>query len=180
MTDANSGAPALERFAALVQPIVDDFGVELVDIESLQGVVRVIIDEPDGLLSQNLIDVTKAISRMVDAEDPIPGRFTLEVSSPGVERPLKQPTHFRRAVGETVSIKTTPDVDGDRRVDGVLIAADSESITVEGDQGQRVLRYGEIRTARTTFAWGPGPKPGGKGKNGETEKSQNAKTGKVG
>ena len=169
--------PSLERFATLVGPIADDFGVELVDIESLQGVVRVVIDEPDGLNSQTLVDVTKAISRMVDAEDPIPGRFTLEVSSPGVERPLKVPTHFRRAVGETVSIKTMPEVEGERRVEGELTLADEEGITVDGDHGTRALRYGEIRTARTTFKWGPGPKPGGQ-KNGAA-KGKSTTKGKV-
>ena len=96
-----------------------------------------------------------------------------------MERPLKRPAHFQRAIGEQVSVKTMPDVAGDRRVDGELAAADSEGITVEGDHGQRVLRYGEIRTARTTFEWGPGPKPG-KGKNGNAGNSQNAKKGKVG
>ena len=59
------------RFSALVEPITDDFGCELVDIESNNGVVRVIIDQPGGLISDVLIEVTKAVSRMVDAEDPI-------------------------------------------------------------------------------------------------------------
>ena len=68
MNPSDSMPPSLEHFASLVEPIADDFGVELVDIESLQGVVRVVIDEPDGLNSQTLVDVTKAISRMVDAE----------------------------------------------------------------------------------------------------------------
>lgn len=178
MDQSSYVTPSLERFASLVEPIADDFGVELVDIESLQGVVRVVIDEPDGLNSQTLVDVTKAISRMVDAEDPISGRFTLEVSSPGVERPLKRPTHFRRAIGETVNIKTAPEVDGERRVEGKLLSADDEGVTVEGDHGTRTLRYGDIRTARTTFAWGPGPKPGGQ-KNGAS-KGQSANKGKVG
>lgn len=169
--------PALDRFLRLVEPIADDFGVELVDIESLQGVVRVVIDEPDGLNSQTLVDVTKAISRMVDAEDPIPGRFTLEVSSPGVERPLKRPAHFQRTVGEKISIKTMPDVPGDRRVEGELIDADAEGVTVVGEDGNRTLRYGEIRSARTIFEWGPSPKLGGQ-KNGAA-KGQSAKKGKV-
>lgn len=177
MDQSITATPALQRFASLVAPIADDFGVELVDIESLQGVVRVVIDEPDGLNSQTLVDVTKAISRMVDAEDPISGRFTLEVSSPGVERPLKRPAHFHRAIGETVSIKTTPDTEGERRVEGELASADDEGITIVGDHGSRTLRYGEIRAARTTFEWGPAPKPGGK--NSGAVKGQGAKKGKV-
>lgn len=149
------------RFSALVEPITDDFGCELVDIESNNGVVRVIIDQPGGLISDVLIEVTKAVSRMVDAEDPIPGRFTLEVTSPGVERPLKRPDHFQRAIGESVKIKTTPDVEGERRVQGELTEADEASITIVGEHGSRTLRYGEILTARTVFDWSPTPKLGG-------------------
>ena len=177
MNPSGSVPPALQRFYGLVEPIADDFGVELVDIESLQGVVRVVIDEPDGLLSQTLIDVTKAISRMVDAEDPIPGRFTLEVSSPGVERSLKRPAHFQRAVGEEVSVKTMPDVAGERRIEGELATADEEGITITGDHGSRTIRYGEIRSARTVFEWGPTPKQGGQ-RNG-AEKGKSTKNGKV-
>ena len=168
-TTAPSGQ--LARFQALVEPITDDFGCELVDIEYGNGVARVIIDQPDGLGTQTLVDVTKAVSRMIDAEDPIAGRFTLEITRPGVERPLKRPAHFTRAIGETVSVKTTPDVDGDRRVHGVLSAADEYGITITGDHGERVLAYGEIRTARTVFDWGPTPKQGGQ-KNGAQKNAQ--------
>jgi ribosome maturation factor RimP len=159
MSDKQDGLVA--KFSSLVLPITDDFDCELVDVDYGNGVMKVIIDQPAGLLSQTLIEVTKAVSRMVDAEDPIPGRFTLEITSPGVERPLKKPEHFRRSVGEDVSIKTMPDIDGERRVDGVLLSSDEFGVTVNTDGGERTLRYGEIRSARTVFAWGPAPKPGG-------------------
>ncbi len=149
-------------------PIMDDFQCELVDVDYSNGVMKVVIDQEDGLLSQTLIEVTKAVSRMVDAEDPIPGRFTLEVTSPGVERPLKKPEHFRRSIGEQVSIKTTPDVDGDRRFEGELVNTDEFGVTVLTEDGERTLRYGEIRSARTVFAWGPTPKRGGS-KNGASK-----------
>lgn len=153
------------KMTALVQPIADDFHCELVDVDFNNGVCKVIIDEPDGLNSQTLVDVTKAVSRMIDAEDPIPGRFTLEVTSPGVERPLKQPDHYRRSVGEDITVKTMPEVPGDRRVEGKLASADGAGITIETTDGERTLRYGEIRSARTVFAWGPTPKKGGKATN---------------
>lgn len=156
------------HFTALVTPITDDFGCELVDVDYSNGVMKVVIDQPDGLLSQTLIEVTKAVSRMVDAEDPIPGRFTLEITSPGVERPLKNPENFRRSIGEEISVKTMPEVEGDRRVDGVLQSSDEFGITVLTETGERTLRYGEIRSARTVFAWGPTPKKGGQ-KNGSSK-----------
>ena len=157
------GAQALARFSDLVEPLADEYGVELVDIEQNGDVVKVVIDQPDGLDSQALVEVTKAISRMVDAEDPIPGTFTLEVTSPGLERPLKKPAHFQRAVGTDIAIKTNPDVGGDRRVEGMLVSADEFGVTVEPSDGgdARTLRYGEIRSARTVFDWKPAPKPGG-------------------
>lgn len=150
-----------DTIATLMTPIADDFAVELVDVEFNHSVLKIVIDQPDGLDSEVLVDVTKAVSRLLDAEDPIPGTFTLEVTSPGVERPLKRPEHFRRAVGSDVSIKTNPDVEGERRIEGVLADADELGITVETESGRRALRYGEIKTARTVFDWGPTPKPGG-------------------
>jgi ribosome maturation factor RimP len=167
------------NFTSLVTPITDDFHCELVDVDYNNGVMKLIIDQPAGLLSQTLIEVTKSVSRMIDAEDPIPGRFTLEITSPGVERPLKKPEHFRRSIGEDVSMKTMPDVDGDRRVDGVLRAVDEFGVTIDTGDGERMLRFGEIRSARTVFAWGPTPKKGGQ-KNGSPKASQQEKNTKEG
>lgn len=167
----SEGTSIVDRLTALVEPITDDFGVELVDVEFDCGVLKVVIDQPEGVSSGAIVDVTKATSRMLDAEDPIPGRFTLEVTSPGVERALKTPTHFARAVGEDVTVKTNPDVEGERRVDGRLVSADGYGIVVVGEHGERTLRYGQIRSARTTFEWGPGPKPG-KSKNTESSPSE--------
>lgn len=161
----------IDRVTALVDPIADDYAVEIVDLDYSGGVLKVVIDQPDGLESGVLVEVTKAISRMIDAEDPIPSRFTLEVTSPGVERPLKTPAHFKRAVGETVAVKTNPDVEGDRRFEGDLVDADDHGITVATDDGDRTVRYGEIRSARTTFDWGPTPKQGGPKQNKNKKES---------
>ena len=167
----SEGTSVVDRITALVEPITDDFGVELVDIEFDRGVLKIVIDQAGGLTSGAIVEVTKATSRMLDAEDPIPGRFTLEITSPGVERALKTPDQFARAVGEDVTVKTNPDVEGERRVDGRLAAADGYGIVVAGEHGERTLRYGQIRSARTTFDWGPGPKPG-KAKNKKPSPSE--------
>ena len=161
----------IDRVTALVDPIADEYMVEIVDLDYTGGVLKVVIDQPDGLESGVLVEVTKAISRMIDAEDPIPSRFTLEVTSPGVERPLKTPAHFKRAVGETVAVKTNPDVEGDRRFEGDLVDADDSGITVATEGGDRTVRYGEIRSARTTFDWGPTPKQGGPKQNKNKKES---------
>jgi ribosome maturation factor RimP len=90
----------------------------------------------------------------------VAGRYTLEVSSPGLERPLRRPDHFRGAVGDRVTVKTVPGTEGERRVTGVLQAADEDGITVHPDQGEdRRLAYAEVAQARTLFDWGTTTKP---------------------
>jgi len=152
-----------ERLHDIVAPICVDLDVELVDVDYGGGVVRVTVDRPDGVDMDTIARVTRAVSRALDEHDPISGRYTLEVSSPGLERPLRTPAHFRRAVGSTVRVKTRPGVEGDRRIDGVLTAADDDGVTVTlaaPASGERRVRYDEIERARTVFEWGPAPKPG--------------------
>ena len=107
-----------------------------------------------------LADATRAVSRALDEADPIAGAYTLEVSSPGLERPLRTPAHFVGAVGTSVKVKTRPGVEGDRRLDGEIIAADDTSVTVRASDGaDRTLPYDDIERARTTFEWGAPEKP---------------------
>jgi ribosome maturation factor RimP len=164
---------ATDRVRELVLPVLDERELDLYDVEQAGPVLRVVVDAPagTGLDLDVVADATRAISRLLDEVDPIPGRYTLEVTSPGLERTLRTPEHFARAVGEKVKVKTTPNVDdGDRRVEGVLEAADPAGIAVRtgavdaGDAGEaavRRLRYEDIVRARTVFDWGPGPKPRG-------------------
>jgi len=95
---------------------------------------------------------------VLDAHDPLPGqRYTLEVSSPGVERKLRTPSHFARAVGETVSVRTVAGAKGERRVTGRLQCADADGFVLEAEDlpgGERRLSYDEIERARTIFEWG--------------------------
>jgi ribosome maturation factor RimP len=165
-----------DRLHAIVDPICADLDLELVDLEYAGGVVRVTIDRPDGVDMEAIAKATRAVSRAFDEHDPIAGRFTLEVSSPGLERPLRTPAHFRRAVGSTVRIKTRPGVEGERRLDGVLTAAgdDSCTVTLTAPAGEgREVRYDDIERARTVFEWGPAPKPGKSPKSG-TQASKKA------
>jgi ribosome maturation factor RimP len=152
-----------ERLHEIVDPICAELDTELVDLEYAGGVVRVTIDRPGGVDMDAIARVTRAVSRALDQHDPIAGRYTLEVSSPGLERTLRTPAHFLRAVGSTVRIKTRPGVDGERRIDGVLAAADDDGFTVTlaaPASGERRVRYDEVERARTVFEWGPAPKPG--------------------
>jgi ribosome maturation factor RimP len=152
-----------QRVRDVVEPVVAAEGVELFDLEQAGPVLRVTIDHEGGVDIDAIARVTRAVSRSLDEHDPITGQYTLEVSSPGLERPLRTPAHFRWAVGRDVSVKTVPDHPAGRRLTGRLAAADDSGITLEpADRpGEPVtIAYRDIEKARTVFAWGPAPKPG--------------------
>jgi ribosome maturation factor RimP len=152
-----------DRVRELVEPVVADLDIELVDVELTGGILRVTVDRSGGLDLDVIAKATRAVSRLLDEHDPVPGRYTLEVSSPGLERRLRTPEHFVRAVGSEVTVKTRTEVDGERRFRGTLVAADDAGITVRGadDATEHTLAHDQIEKARTVFDWGPAPKPGG-------------------
>jgi ribosome maturation factor RimP len=156
-----------EKVRAVVDPIVAAQDLELFDLEQVGGALRVTIDRPGGVDMAAIASTTRALSRALDEHDPIAGHYTLEVSSPGLERPLRTPAHFAWAVGKAVSIKTVPDHPAGRRLAGTVAAAQGDTVTIAladpGAQGDTsvTLELGDIEKARTTFEWGPAPKPGG-------------------
>ena len=162
-----------DQVRALVEPLLADQGVELVDLTLGGGVLDLRVDTPAGGIDLDTIArVTQSVSRLLDERDPIPGRYTLEVSSPGLERPLRTPAHYRRFVGTTVSVKTHAHVEGERRAKGILEAADDEGfVVVDAESGPRRLSYSDVERARTVFEWGPTPKPGSKPKKQTTKKA---------
>ncbi|MBX3314844.1 MAG: ribosome maturation factor RimP [Actinobacteria bacterium] len=166
-----------ERLLALVAPVIAEHDVELYDLELAGGTLRLTIDRPGGVDLEAIGSVTRAVSRLIDEHDPIPGGFTLEVTSPGLERALRTPEHFAKAVGETVNLKTRAGVEGDRRLKGTIEAADDTGVTVvpEGSDEPRTLTYDQIERARTVFDWGPTPKPGTRRPSPSAEKKKAAK-----
>ena len=150
---------AADRVRELVAPLVDAAGLDLYDLELAGGTLRILVDREGGADIDAISTLTRAVSRALDEHDPISGSYTLEVSTPGLERPLRTPSHFTRAIGTTVKVKTRPGVEGDRRVEGTVTAADDVAVTVRDAAGaERVVRYDDIERARTTFEWGPTPK----------------------
>lgn len=150
-----------EEIRSLVAPLVEAEGLELYDVEDAGGVLRVLVDRPGGIDLDAVAAATRLVSDAIDEADALAGPIVLEVSSPGLERPLRTPDHFARAIGVRINVKTVPASVGERRFEGTLVEADEESITVEGDGGIRALGYGEIERARTVFEWGGQPRPGG-------------------
>jgi ribosome maturation factor RimP len=138
----------------VLSPVLAAQGLELVDVEIGAGVVRVTVDREGGVDLDGLAQANGAVSAALDRADPLPGRYHLELSSPGVERRLRTPEQFARAVGETVSVRTVPGTDGPRRVQGRLSAADATGFVVDLPDGPCRLAYGEVERARTVFEWG--------------------------
>ena len=162
-----------ERVRALVEPLVADLQLDLYDLEYSGGVVRVTVDQAGGVGMDTIASLTRALSRAFDEQDPIDGHFTLEVSSPGLERTLRTPAHFATAVGTRVSIKAIAHLEGDRRFAGTLERAGDTDVSVILDEpagAVRVIAYDEIERARTVFEWGPAPKPGKAPKPGSSPK----------
>lgn len=151
-----SGRAIVEEVRALVGEPLARAGVELVDVELVGATLRIYVDRPGGIDLDAISAATQLVSGLLDDADPMPGRYVLEVSSPGVERPLRTPAQFRRAVGSRVAVRTHPSVDGPRRIEGTLDAADDDGIVVDG----RALSYADIERARTVFVWGPEPRRG--------------------
>lgn len=153
-----------ERVRDVVEPLLAERSLEVIDVELTGGQLRITVDRAGGIDLDAIADATRVISRALDEADPIESKYTLEVSSPGVERTLRTPDHFTRAVGELVSVKAIEGVEGDRRVTGTLVGASDEGITVRDRESgaERTLGYDEIERARTVFEWGPAPRPGKK------------------
>lgn len=141
-----------DKLAELVRPVVDGLGYELWDIEYSQrrgnGFLRLYIDRPAGGIS--LVDcerVSRAVSALLDVEDPLPGQYTLEVSSPGIERPLSTAAHFAAYIGEPAVVEIRQPIDGQRRFKGVLRKAGAELIEMEVEGRSCVLPISDIRKA---------------------------------
>jgi ribosome maturation factor RimP len=166
----------VERVNQLVEPICADLGVDLFDVDHAGGILRVTVEREGGVDIGTISLITRELSRALDHDDPIPGRYTLEVSSPGLERPLRRQTHFVRSVGARIKVKTKPHVEGERRLEGTLAAAGDDGIQLVADDGTtRALAYDDIERANTIFEWGPAPKPGKKpGKASATKKAVHA------
>ncbi len=168
-----SEGPVLERLRALVSPIASDLELDVYDIELRGGTWRVTLDtapgSPAGVDMDKLSLATRLISRQLDHDDPVPGKYTLEVTSPGVERTLRIPAHFQREIGKRISVRLNNVDAAQRRLEGLLIAADDKTATIRTNDSSldepvdHVVTIASIDRARTVFEWGPQPKPAGKG-----------------
>jgi ribosome maturation factor RimP len=136
-------------------------GLDLVDVEVQGNQLTVFVDREHGVNLDELGEATKDVSAALDEIDPMPGRYTLSVSSPGLERRLRTPAHYARAVGETITVRVNGGTAEVRRLTGTLEATDDSGFTLRGPEvpnGEIRLAYDDIERARTVFEWGPQPK----------------------
>ena len=141
-----------EQLIALIEPLVGGLGFELVELEYAPGrgrsVLRIFIDAAAGVGLGDCERVSRAVSALLDVEDPMPGAYTLEVSSPGFDRVLRTPAHFGRFVGSRVWVELKEPRDGRRRYTGQLLAVDETGIALAVDQQRVAMTFAEIGKAR--------------------------------
>jgi len=141
-----------DELEKLLEPAIERLGYELTDIEvrlgGQGGLVRLTIDKPDGIDLEDCEKVSHAMSALLDVEDPVPGNYNLEVSSPGLDRKLTKVEHFQRFEGETLKITMRFPIEGRRRFRGKLLSSNEENIVVEVDGESHSLPLTMIDTAR--------------------------------
>ncbi len=150
----------IEMLHEIFAPVVADADAELIEVEFGGGNLLVTVDSRDGLSLSTITTISRRLSLILDEQDLVPGRYTLQVSSPGLERALKTPEQFSRAEGENVAVSHRISDGTVERLTGVLTAAGAESIELLVDDATYTISYDAITKARTIFEWGPSPKPG--------------------
>ena len=147
--------------AGALSPVLEARGLDLVDVEVHGAELTVFVDRDGGVGLDELGDATRDVSAALDALDPMPGRYTLSLSSPGLERRLRTPAHFVKAVGETVTLRVNAGTADVRRIRGTLTAAADAGCPLSGPEvpgGEQHIAYDQIERARTVFEWGPEPR----------------------
>lgn len=137
--------PLEKRIARIIEPVLDDMGFELVRVRLIGGMhnpTLQIMAEPQaegGIMGvEDCADISHALSAVLDVEDPIENRYTLEVSSPGLDRPLTRPKDFARSTGLEARIELDPPFEGRRRFKGRIMAANDKDFTLETEEGEQL------------------------------------------
>ncbi len=134
-----------------IAKIVEGNGAKLYDTEVAtefdETIYRVYITAPEGVTLDQCAEISNELSPFLDVHPPVQGAYRLEVSSPGIERKLTKPAHFKQSVGDKVKVKVL----GGKKRKGTLKAADDEGIVIETKEGEHSYKYHELGTVKTYF-----------------------------
>jgi ribosome maturation factor RimP len=140
-----------ESLIELLEPAVAAMGFELTDIDAhfgRRGLLRLYIDRAGGVTVDDCQRVSEQIGALLDVEDPLPGSYVLEVSSPGFDRRLRTLAHFERFIGENAKVELKDARDGRRRYTGRLVSVEGSEVLLEVDGEVTRLPFGDIAVAR--------------------------------
>jgi ribosome maturation factor RimP len=164
---SSPGSADVTRLTSLVEPVIAalDLDLESIKISSAgrRRVLRIIVDADGGVSLDDIAEVSREVSATLDARNPMGETpYTLEVSSPGIDRPLTQPRHWRRAAGRLVAVPLAEEIPDPKRdvpaslalLQGRVVAADSGGVTLDIDGGRRIFGYAELGPGRVQVEFG--------------------------
>ncbi|NCO65573.1 MAG: ribosome maturation factor RimP [Candidatus Aquicultor secundus] len=145
--------PKVERIEQLIEPVIERESLELVDVELIREaiglVLRILVDsKEDGISLDRLAKISQSVGAILDESGIVTQKYTLEVSSPGIERPLKKPEHFKRFVGSNISVKTEKPIGKRRQFKGRLLEADDKGFVIEVEGENFEIDYDNVAKAR--------------------------------
>ena len=152
MSELIAKAPIDRRIAEIVTPVIEDMGFELVRVRLMGGkhhTLQIMAQRPDGTIEvDDCAEISTAVSAILDVEDPILDAYTLEVSSPGIDRPLTRLKDFDRWQGYVAKLETAELIDGRRRFKGVLAGTEGDEVLIEVEEGTIGLRFDWLGDAK--------------------------------
>lgn len=147
-----------DRLWALIEPVATAFGCELWGLEfsatGRRSLLRVYIDKPDGVGIQDCEQIGRQLNSLLDVENPIAGEYTLEVSSPGMDRPLYELEQFRRFVGSDISVRLREAFEGRRKFQGRLVAVENDEIVMVVDDHEYLFPHAGVERASVVPQFG--------------------------